>query len=161
MSATSTTPASVAPGRSTTPAFGAPNVTVRSARTAAPATAPVAPSTPEGTSTATTEGPPSRDRIASACSPSGAPRNPVPKIASTATSALASSRDAAAPVHGRTRTRVAESRPRFAAAGSWRSASGSSRSTVTPIPHDARYLAATNPSPPLLPRPQTTTARRP
>ena len=43
----------MAPGSRTSPGFGAPNVTVRSARTAGPSTAPVSPFTPEGMSTAT------------------------------------------------------------------------------------------------------------
>jgi hypothetical protein len=50
---TSTTPACLAPGSRISPGFGAPNVTVRSARTAGPSTAPVSPFTPEGMSTAT------------------------------------------------------------------------------------------------------------
>ena len=79
MSATRTAPASSAPGRITTPTFGAPNVTVRSARTASPSTAPVAPFTPDGMSTATTgAGDVLSPAIASAHSSSGTPRNPVP-----------------------------------------------------------------------------------
>ncbi len=74
-------------------ALAAPNVTVRSLRTASPSTAPVAPFTPEGMSTATTGGAPAfNPSIAAAHRSSGTPRNPVPKTASTATSARASSR---------------------------------------------------------------------
>ena len=40
-------------GQQDEPGFSAPNVTVRSARTAGPSTTPVAPFTPEGMSTAT------------------------------------------------------------------------------------------------------------
>ncbi len=54
MSTTRTVPARSAPGSSITPTLAAPNVTVRSAQTASPSTAPVAPSTPDGMSTATT-----------------------------------------------------------------------------------------------------------
>ena len=94
---TSTTPACVAPGSRTSPGFGAPNVTVRSARTAGPSTAPVSPLTPEGMSTATSgTGDAASAPIASAYEPAGAPRKPVPKIASIATSARSSSRSSAA-----------------------------------------------------------------
>ena len=97
MSATRTAPANSAPGRSTTPTFGAPKVTVRSARTASPSTAPVAPFTPEGMSTATTgDGDAFSPAIASAQSSSGIPRNPVPKSASMTTSARRSSRSSTA-----------------------------------------------------------------
>jgi hypothetical protein len=58
MSATSSTPACIAPGYSTSPTLGAPKVTVTSAATAGPRTAPLSPSTPDGMSTATTGGPP-------------------------------------------------------------------------------------------------------
>ena len=54
MSATTTSPAYAAPGKSTRPRFGAVNVTVQSARTASPGTAPVSASMPVGTSTAMT-----------------------------------------------------------------------------------------------------------
>ncbi len=83
MSTTRTSPASSAPGRTTTPVFAASNVTVIAATTAAPSVAPDAPSTPDGTSTATTgAGAAFIASIAAAHSSSGAPRNPVPKIAS-------------------------------------------------------------------------------
>ncbi len=52
-----------APGSRTSPGFGAPNVTVRSARTAAPSTAPVSPFTPEGMSTATSGTARRRERL--------------------------------------------------------------------------------------------------
>ena len=53
-SATRTSPASSAPGSSTTPTFGAPNVTVSSATDRGPEHGPGPPSTPDGMSTATT-----------------------------------------------------------------------------------------------------------
>jgi hypothetical protein len=127
---TSITPADVAPGSNTSPGLGAPNVTVRSACAAAPATAPVAPSTPEGMSTATTGTEEAFSAaIASACMPSGTPRNPVPKIASTATSERASSRSIASAENGRRRTLVSWSLRRLDAAGS-RSPSSSVRTVV-------------------------------
>ena len=54
MSATTTRPAWNLPGATTSPTLTPWNVTVTSASTAAPATSPVEPSTPEGTSTETT-----------------------------------------------------------------------------------------------------------
>ena len=163
MSATRTCPARSAPGRSAAPAFMAPNVTVRSAWIAAPSTAPVDPFTPEGMSTATMGTSASfRPVMASAHASSGMPRNPVPKMASIATSARASSRARAMSENGSTRTEGASSkRAAFVAAGSRRSESGSSVITATRTPQFARYRAATRPSPPLFPLPQTTTARLP
>src|ERR1700738_3658967 len=54
MSTTSTCPASVAAGPTTSAGFRQPKVTVTSARTDGPSTAPVSTSTPLGTSTLTT-----------------------------------------------------------------------------------------------------------
>ena len=127
MSATRTAPANSAPGSTTTPTLGAPNVTVRSARTASPSTAPVAPFTPDGMSTATTgAGDAFSPAIASAQSSSGMPRNPVPNSASIATSArrkLAVERRVrrTAPPGS---TATSSSRAAFVAAGSRRSSSG-------------------------------------
>ena len=53
MSTNSTTPAWPAPGSMSSPGLTAPKVTVTSARTAGPATAPVSASMPDGRSTAT------------------------------------------------------------------------------------------------------------
>ena len=65
---------------------------VSAARTAGPATSPVEASTPEGTSTATTGRPAALMRsISAAASGRGAPRKPVPKSASTITSAPSTS----------------------------------------------------------------------
>ena len=89
MSATSTSPARNRPGATASPTFSAWNVTVTSASTAGPATSPVEASTPDGTSSERTGAP--RELISSmwrAASARGAPRKPVPKSASTTTSAL-------------------------------------------------------------------------
>ena len=163
MSTTRRMPACSAPGISTVPSFGAPKETVSSARTASPSTTPVAPFTPEGMSTATTGTPASfRLAIADAHSSSGIPRKPVPKIASTATSARASSRRRPCSSNVRTRMPGTSSRRRaFVAAGSRSSSGSSSSTTVVRTPHRPSCRAATRPSPPLLPFPQTTTARRP
>ena len=140
MSATRTAPASSAPGRIATPTFGAPNVTVRSARTASPSTAPVAPFTPDGMSTATTgAGEVLSPAIASAHSSSGTPRNPVPNTASIATSARSSSRSSVAGVKRITRIEPTSSRrSALRAAGSRRSAGSSTATTATRTPHRAR-----------------------
>ena len=79
-------------------------------------------------------------RATRAAAPSRSPRNPVPYIASTA--------------------RSARPKARSTASGVGSSPRSSRRSTRTPQPaQDAR--AVTSPSPPLLPLPQTITARRP
>ena len=163
MSTTRTMPACSAPGIRTAPSFTAPNVTVSRARTASPSTTPVVPFTPEGMSTATIGTPASlRLAIAAAQSSSGMPRNPVPKIASTATSARASSRWRLPWWKVRRRMPGTSSRRRaFVAAGSRSSPGSSRRTTVVRTPARPRCRAATSPSPPLFPFPHTTTARRP
>ena len=148
------------------PTLAAPNVTVRSARTASPSTAPVAPSTPDGMSTDTIGGvrPAFIASIAACHSSSGTPRKPVPKIASTTTSARASSR--------RRRLGASTARPARPCSPSRAGVAeaAGSRSLVERAPprsrrracrRRARCRAATKPSPPLLPLPHTTTARRP
>ena len=138
MSTTRRSPVSSAPGRSTVPVFGAPIATVSRASTAGPGTAPVAPSTPLGMSTATTGHGASRSAsMAAARSPSAAPWNPVPTSASIARSARSSDRPSRA-----------------------RSCPGTS-TTSTRIPAAARCPAAIRPSSPLCPVPARTTARRP
>ena len=127
------------PARSTRPGFCAAKHTVSSARTAAPRAAPVSPSTPDGMSTATTTAPPnSRKRVGdrARASPSSAPRNPVPYIASTTTSARGERpREVASRRHPSSRWNDVD--PRAPAAGAR-------------APRPA-------PSPPLLPLPHTTT----
>ena len=162
MSTTRTVPERSAPGSSTEPTFAAPNATVRSAQTAEPSTAPVRPSTPEGMSAATTGARAALSAsIASSQTPSGSPRKPVPKSASTATSARASDRSSRDASHSRAASPCSASRARFVPAA-WEPVAAASTMTMsTRMPSRARCRAATNPSPPLLPFPHTTTARRP
>ena len=100
--------------------------------TAAPATSPVEASTPDGRSTATIA---ASEAFIASISPTasgrGAPVNPVPKSASTITSGVPTSVSPALASTSRT------SRPA-----------------------SSRYRAATRPSPPLFPPPQTTVIRR-
>ena len=101
------------------------NVTVNAALTARPETSPVDASTPDGTSTDTTGAPESLMRsIRAAASARGVPWKPVPKRASTTTSAPSTA-----------------------------SVSTASR------PASRRTRAATLPSPPFEPPPQTTANR--
>ena len=160
MSTTWMTPAHARPGWNNNPGFAAPNVTVAVARTAAPSTAPDSPSTPEGMSTATTGRPEALSAsMASGASPSGTPRNPVPKMASIATSERASSRSSAA--SRRTRPPASSKIRSIVEDGSRSVAASGNRITVGRTPHRARCRAATNPSPPLFPFPHTMVARRP
>ncbi len=141
MSATTTRPAWKRPGATTSPTFGAWNVTVTSASTATPAISPVEASTPDGTSTATTGASAAFIRaISSAASGRGSPWNPVPKSASTTTSYPATSfvSSATCPASRRTRAATRPSPPfeppphthaKLRAAGN---ASVASRATAAP-----------------------------
>src|SRR5947209_13187103 len=82
MSTGSTSPAWTAPGPTTSPGLRQPNVTVTSAGTASPGTAPVSASTPDGTSTATTV---ARRAFATAAAASGRspPLPPMPTMPSS------------------------------------------------------------------------------
>jgi hypothetical protein len=104
-------------------------VTVAAASTTTPATSPVDASTPDGTSTATTAAPePLICSISFAAGTRGSPRKPVPNSASTTT----------------------PGEPR-----SFSSSSGFASTTRTSRPAARSRRAATLPSPPLLPEPQT------
>ena len=127
--------------RRAAPASAPRSTPSRRARTAAPRTSPVVPSTPDGMSTASVGDARRRERVRrrSAASPSSAPRKPVPNIASIARSARASAR----------RRHVA-------------STPSASANTSTPTPARAQPAAPRpTPSAPLLPLPHTTTTRRP
>ena len=114
-----------ATGRDDSPTLAAWNVTVRSARTAAPSTSPVEAFTPDGRSTATTGAPAALIRsITPAASGRGSPWKPVPKSASITTSAP-----------------------------TWSCVSSASK------PASRINRAATRPSPPFEPPPQTTAKR--
>ena len=156
MSATTTRHAALRPGSTAVPSLRPWKQTVTSARTAAPTTAPVEPSTPDGTSSATIV--PIGGRIASmawATAPRGAPRKPVPRRASTTTSARLS-RARRTPSTTAIPRRLAMSWFRRASGGSFRTSPASRHSTSQPAA--CRWRATTNPSPPLLPAPQTTAA---
>ncbi len=156
---TRTSPAWSLPGAIHRPGLAAWNVAVASALTAAPSTSPVEPLTPLGTSQATTTGLPASPSpppaafmasIAPAAGSRGSPAKPVPRIASTIAPAPSSA-------CGENRCgRSPGSRFRLWAA-SPRSSSGSeSVSTRTSRPCSRSRRAATRPSPPLFPLPQTT-----
>jgi hypothetical protein len=144
------------PGAIHCPSFAEWKVTVTSAATAEPSTSPVEALTPEAMSVATTgAGEPLIASIAEAAGSRGAPANPVPKIASTTTPAAAR-----APASSAESTcRAAGNRSRFALASPERSPGGASRRASTASPDSASARAATRPSPPLFPFPQTTAAR--
>jgi hypothetical protein len=154
MSASTMLPQCSRPGMSRCPGFLRKNVTVRSARTARPRTSPVAPSTPDGISTAITGIPdPFSAATSSPAGPSTARDSPAPNTASTARCCPSST-------SGTAGTTSPSQRPAITAASPF-SASRSPRSaTFTGQPASARSRAATNPSPPLLPGPASTTSGR-
>ena len=79
MSAMTSRPVSARPGKSRWPCFALWNVTVTLARMASPSVWPVAPSTPDGMSTATTGRPLSLTRCtAESAAPSSGRESPVP-----------------------------------------------------------------------------------
>ena len=154
---TRNSPVCFLPGEIQCPTFGAWKLVVRSAFTAAPSTSPLEALTPEAMSAATTGAPqPLIASIAAAAGSRGSPEKPVPKTASTTTPA---SDSAAESSPASTWRAPAGSRSRFAAASSESSAAGHSSRVSTSNPVWARARAATSPSPPLLPFPQTTAAR--
>ena len=79
MSATRTGPHSARPGYSRCPGFGRKKVTVSRAFTATPRTCPLFPSSPDGTSTATTGAPDALTRSTAARAPLEIPRQPGPE----------------------------------------------------------------------------------
>ncbi len=152
--ASTSSPHKSRPGSSRCPGLRRKNVTVADARGAMPRTAPLAPSTPLGTSTATTGTLGSTASITSRGLPSTGRASPAPNIASIIRPAPLK----AAVVSGST----APSQRSAASAASPRRVCRSPRSaTRTGQPRSANSRAATNPSPPLLPGPQRiTTGRR-
>ena len=157
MSARRIAPQSDRPGSSRWPGLRRKKVTLDVASTATPRTLPVAPSRPEGTSTATTRPPPRakaliRSTIVRA-SPSMSRARPAPKRASidavrAAESDVRGGRHAARR-SGRRRSRRRRGAPRAGRGGRVRPDSRARASS----------RAATKPSPPLLPGPQRTTIR--
>jgi hypothetical protein len=145
ISITRSSPACSLPGFTYSPGFAAANVAVARARTASPSTSPVEAFTPLGTSAATTVWP-SIAAIASAAAPRTAPSKPVPRIASTTTTAPSS----APALNGSVSTRLA-----FTAASPCSSAGSASNRQRTSRHCSRSSRAATSPSPPLLPLPHT------
>ena len=157
MSTSSTVPACPAPGSMSRPGLSAPNVTVTSARTAGPSTAPVSASMPLGRSTATTVASlSSRACSAAAARPANGsrrpPRPPMPSRPSMIRSARAMA-SARSPV-----TRPPAAR-RSAVPPSW--AFGPAVIAVTAAPRRASRAPAYRASPPLSPLPASTTTRAP
>ena len=130
-------------------------VTVRVACTTGPLLVPVVPSRPLGTSTATIGL--AQALIAattSAAMPSSGRDRPAPNRASMTTSAPAI-------VAGLNGSTAAPQRVAISAASPLRASRDPSRPRRTPSPRSRRSLAATKPSPPLLPGPQTTAMAAP
>src|SRR5262245_34094840 len=143
------------------PSLHAPIVAVTSARNTTPSARPVSALRPDGMSTAILR---AVDAFiaatAAAGTPSMAPRNPVPKIASTTTAALANQfRQGVSPAQplpsAIATPPIRWSAVRFSAASPRAAPGGAVSTTWTGTPARARCRAATNPSPPLLPAPQT------
>ena len=155
MSTTVTTsPACALPGWIHSPGLPAWKVTVASAPTATPATSPVDASTPLGTSQATTATRAARgvDRVRSRRRPGRAGR----RWSRSRGSRRRSRRGAEA----LGRVRLADpgrEALEFVRASPRNSRRSPSSSTRTRWPSSSRWRAATKPSPPLLPLPQTTT----
>ena len=150
MSMTSTSPACALPGSIHRPGLAAWNVAVAAARTAAPATSPVEASTPLGTSAATTGAPAGVDRLDRAAAPARAARRRSPCRAS---------RRRPRPRRPARRARTARARPRSRSRFAARVAAqlrGRAAARRTSRPASRSRRAATSPSPPLLPLPQTT-----
>ena len=160
MSATTTRQAALRPGSIAVPSLRPWKQTVTSAATAAPATAPVEASTPDGTSSATTV--PIGGRIASIAWRDGPPRRAAEAGPEERVDDDVGAREprAAHAVHDLDAERAARCRGsggRRAGACGRRPPAG----TRPPSRRPCRWRATTNPSPPLLPAPQTTAARPP
>ena len=147
MSATTTRPLLNRPGATASPTFAPWKVTVTSAVTAAPAISPVEASTPDGRSTESTGRPLSPIRsISAAASGRGAPWKPVPKSASTTTSApeRSSVSSASRPASRRRRAAIRPSPP-FAPlpqTTAKRRASGKARSASAATAAAARSMSS-------------------
>gem|GEM_PF-5786872 len=158
MSATVSSPQCTQPGSTKCPIFGMEKVTVASAKTAGPSTAPVSAWTPLGMSADTTFACARLMRSAAAAAfPAMMPLNPVPYIASTMTPyesrgiSPPSSKSQSAPPKLESRFSIsAQSRDSFP-----RSPTSTTR---TSNPMRRSSAAAPTPSPPLLPWPQKTRA---
>ena len=154
MSATTTSPARVRPGSNRCPYLRRPKVTVNAASNDSPRTSPVSPWTPLGTSTATQ----TRSRAAHASasasgSPSSGRASPAPNSASTTNGSPSSSA-------GQSGSTGPSQRAAIAAASPLRRSRRPNNPSRTGQPASASSRAATKPSPPLLPGPQSTATGR-
>ena len=154
MSTTSTAPAYCLPGEIQSPGLARWNVAVAIASTASPSTCPVEALTPLGTSAATTRALAALIAVITlSAGLRGAPSKPVPSSASTITCAplraSSSNGSGAGP----------DSRPSISFASPCSHSPGHTSRTSTWRPAWRSRRAATSPSPPLLPLPQTTTTR--
>ena len=151
ISATTTGPHNCRPGMSRCPGLRRKKVTVRVACTARPFTSPVSPSRPEGTSTASTGlAAALTAAIIRAAAPSTGRDRPAPKIASMIRSAPAMTSGANGSISRAQREAMAAASPRSVSLSP-------RRQSRTATPASAMSRAATKPSPPLLPGPQSTT----
>ncbi len=156
MSITSTVPACCLPGAIHSPGLARWNVAVAIARTASPSTWPVDALTPLGTSAAITRAFAALTAaMTSSAGARGAPSEPVPSSASTITCApfRRASSNGSGDGPG--------SRLSISAASPCSHSAGHTSSTSTCRPAWRSSRAATSPSPPLLPLPQTTATRPP
>ncbi len=165
MDTTITSPLKIPPGVTKWPILAACSATVRSAMTAGPCTVPEPAPTPLAMSMLTTvPGASLMSSMAAAAVPLAAPVKPVPKSASTTTSALRRASRASgakahsASKHARTSTPIASRISRFSRASPLKAPASGSVRTLTSTPASCNSRATTKPSPPLLPLPATTTA---
>ena len=150
MSTVSTMPACSLPGEIQSPGLAWWKVAVASARTAAPSTSPVEALTPLGTSAAITRARAELiARMTASAGSRGLPSKPVPSTASTIACAFwrRSGWNGTGAGPGRTLTCACASSPIHSG--------GHTASTSTSRPAWRSRRAATSPSPPLLPLPQT------
>src|SRR5437762_4461439 len=150
--ATKVSPQWLRPGSSRWPGLRRKKVTVSAAWGAMPSTAPLPPSTPLGTSTATTgRWAASSLAMTSRATPSIGRASPAPNsasITSPASAMTAGANGSTGPVQ----------RAAAAAASPFSASRDPSSATRTGQPRSARRRAVTNPSPPLLPGPHSTSA---
>ena len=161
MSAIVRCPVSALPGKSRWPCLARWNVTVSVARTASPSAWPVAPSTPEGMSTAITGRPlPFIRCAADSAAPSIARDSPVPNSASTI-AAQSSGISGASPYRIVMFAPQTFSRHAFAPASPFIFDGLLISHTSALPPRCIQMRAAAHPSPPLLPLPQMNSTRLP
>src|SRR5476649_566880 len=161
MSAITMSPARVSAGGSTSGIFGAASVTVRPASIDGPIGSAESADRPDGRSIATTGIPEAFTSVTTdSMNPEIGALRPVPKMASTiSVQSLTSEKCSSQAWLSAISTTVRPSRPRISRlilASPRTSATRPIRNTETSTPRCTSVRAMTNPSPPLLPRPQRT-----